>query len=437
MTSFDAPLTAAENANGDAETFALFDRKYSAEWIDCPDCGLLQAIPPRRGRFDRVCVRCGSSFGAGSVRLSILLALSIANLMILAAANLAPILGIFIEGQYNDITIFSASEGLYRNNMPLLGTFVLFLSMLMPITHQSLQFAVLYNLWQRKSPSWLARAWLWSERARPWAMLDVFLLGVFITVSKLRSMAQVEMLPGLWALGILVSLFVVFGAVMDRQGIWDMIMPPAHPGPGARSRRWIGCLSCDRLHEVKGGVLARGLCCERCGTRLHFRKPTSIQRTWALVLGAYVLYIPANLYPVMTVIALGNEEPTTIMGGVRHLWNHNDWPYAILVFAASIIIPLFKLLGLTFFLFTYHLGRRDRLRTNTRLYRLFDIIGRWSALDIYVAAALGALVDFDNLATITPGPGMMPFALVVVLTMRAVASFDPRLMWDAAGEQHD
>jgi paraquat-inducible protein A len=210
-----------------------------------------------------------------------------------------------------------------------------------------------------------------------------------------------------------------------------MILPPQEPESESHNSRWIGCTACGLPHAASEHI--EGTRCNRCGSALHRRKPDSVARTWALVLAALVLYIPANLYPVMTVVNLGRERPTTILEGVRELWNGNDWPYAFLVFAASIVIPLFKLIGMSGFLLSYHRRNRKALMHCTRFYRLFDRIGRWSVLDIFVAAILGALVNFGNLASIIPGPGLLPFALVVVLTIAALASFDPRLIWDAAG----
>jgi paraquat-inducible protein A len=172
--------------------------------------------------------------------------------------------------------------------------------------------------------------------------------------------------------------------------------------------------------------------CSRCGFRLRDRRPASIQRTWAFALAAVVLYIPANIYPVLTVVRLGAGEPSTILGGVRELLDLGMWPLAALVFFASVAVPVLKLIGLGILLISTHCGTGWALHDRTVLYRIVDAIGRWSMIDIFMESILVALVQFGQLASVYPGPGAIAFAAVVILTMLAARSFDPRLMWDSA-----
>jgi paraquat-inducible protein A len=170
--------------------------------------------------------------------------------------------------------------------------------------------------------------------------------------------------------------------------------------------------------------------CPRCGARLHPRKPNSIARTCALLIAAAILYIPANFLPVMETGSLFGAQRDTIMSGVVYLWVSGSWPLAILVFLASIVVPLVKLITLTLLVASVQF-RWDWLpRERTRLFRMIEFIGRWSMLDIYVVTILVALVRLQTLATIKAGPGAIAFGAVVVLTMFASMSFDPRLMWD-------
>ena len=178
--------------------------------------------------------------------------------------------------------------------------------------------------------------------------------------------------------------------------------------------------------------------CPRCGSALHGRKPGSISRTWALVIAAAVLYVPANVYPVLTVIQLGAGQPSTIMGGVEELLASQMYPLALLVFFASILVPMFKLIALVIMLLAVQLGRPEAgagvlLRERTVLYYVVAWIGRWSMVDIFMESLLGALVQFGNAVTIEPGIGALAFCAVVFITIFAAESFDPRLMWDAAG----
>ena len=186
------------------------------------------------------------------------------------------------------------------------------------------------------------------------------------------------------------------------------------------------CGECHRLHRRS----AAHLHCQRCGARLHARRPHSIARTWALLLAAAILYIPANLLPIMSVNFLGNGAPATIMGGVIELIHAGMLPIASVVFIASILVPSFKLCGLVLLLYSVQRHQRLSPRQRILMYRFIEWIGRWSMLDIFVIAILVALVRFSNLASIEAGPGAAAFALVVVLTMLAATSFDPRLIWD-------
>ena len=158
-----------------------------------------------------------------------------------------------------------------------------------------------------------------------------------------------------------------------------------------------------------------------------------MSRAFALAVAAAILYVPANLYPVMTLVSFGQATSATILGGVEELITGGMLPLALLVFFASITVPMLKLLGLVYLLFSVRRRSTWRPRERTTLYRLVESVGRWSMLDIFVLAVLAGLVRLGSIATIVPGIGAISFAAVVVLTMFAAMSFDPRLLWDAAG----
>jgi paraquat-inducible protein A len=200
----------------------------------------------------------------------------------------------------------------------------------------------------------------------------------------------------------------------------------------------VGLASCHACGLLCRSLEKRfGMACPRCNARLHFRKPASLSRTWALVIAAYILYIPANTLPVLENISLFNPQSNTIMSGVILFWNSGSWLVAALIFFASIVVPLTKLFALTFLLISIHRGVAWQPEQRTRLYRLVEYIGRWSMLDIYVAALSVALVQVGSFASMRAGWGAVAFGAVVVLTMFATHAFDPRLIWDAAGEKYD
>jgi len=167
------------------------------------------------------------------------------------------------------------------------------------------------------------------------------------------------------------------------------------------------------------------------------RKRNSVQITWSLLITAIIAYLPANLYPVMTVTSLGKSQSDTIMSGVIYLLLHGDWPLALIVFVASVLVPLLKIVSLVYLLLSVQ--RRSPLRKSqrTRLYRVVELVGRWSMVDIFVVSLLASLVQVGALATIEPGVGAIAFTTVVILTMFAAMSFDPRLIWDHEEAHHD
>jgi len=196
------------------------------------------------------------------------------------------------------------------------------------------------------------------------------------------------------------------------------------------SGRQLGLLVCTQCRAtVRAGRHASAVC-PRCGAAIHERKPHSIQTTAALLASAALLYVPANLLPVMHMHTFFSDEDDTIMSGVLSLLDEGSWPLALLVFVASIVVPLLKLLAMGFLLLAVTRRSPGNALHRARLFRLVEFIGRWSMLDVYAVALLVSLVQIRSLATIHVGLGALAFGSVVVLTMLAAQSFDERLLWD-------
>jgi paraquat-inducible protein A len=292
------------------------------------------------------------------------------------------------------------------------------------------------SLAQRPSPTASDR----SEQPDQTAAVDEARPEELETPVKLIDLVHIELGPALYALGALMLTMVAADAVLDRQAVWEALdrqdpgpgrlrCEPLPPEPGA-----IACEVCGRLGQPHPGGHAR---CLRCDSHLHRRKPNSIARAWALMIAAIIFYGPANIYPVLTVIQLGSGAPSTIMGGVVELLSSGMYPLAALVFCASIVVPVLKLIALGAMLVTTGRGSARRLVDRTRAYRMVAAIGRWSMIDVFMASILVALVHFGGLVNISSGFGAVAFAAVVILTMLAAEAFDPRLMWDAAGAQQE
>ncbi|WP_371926121.1 paraquat-inducible protein A [Pseudomonas sp. FSL R10-0071] len=198
--------------------------------------------------------------------------------------------------------------------------------------------------------------------------------------------------------------------------------------PSASELQLVLCHTCKKACSIVAII------CDRCGAQLHHRKPNSLIRTWALLLTGMIFYVPANLMPVMRTDILGHGRDSTIMSGVIELWKSGAWDIALLIFVASVVVPCMKFLIM--FLLLTSTQRRSRWRTLERsnLYRIVERIGYWSMLDVLVVAVLAALVQFQLLSNIEPRIGIVFFGLVVVFTMLASMSFDPRLIWDSEVE---
>ena len=170
--------------------------------------------------------------------------------------------------------------------------------------------------------------------------------------------------------------------------------------------------------------------CGRCRSSLHLRQRESLQRTWAFTIASVLLYFPANLLPILRVESFAGAQSSTIMSGVIQFWQEEDYPVAIIIFVASVMIPILKIIAIVWLCLAARIGRRPR--GMTRLYRVTEFVGRWSMVDVFVVAILVGVVQLGTTISIHPGPGAVSFAAVVVLTMCAAMSFDPRLLWDAA-----
>ena len=202
-------------------------------------------------------------------------------------------------------------------------------------------------------------------------------------------------------------------------------------GMTARQQGLINCHDCHLLVEAAKGHHR----CPRCGAHLHLRKPNSLARTWAVVCAALILIIPANVLPITVTTSLGAKQADTIMSGVIYFMQSGSWEIAVVIFVASVFVPAAKLLILILLLASVHWRWRWRPKDRTTLYRLTELVGRWSMVDIYVVTILVALVKLGAVAAIEAGPAAVYFAAVVVITMFAAENFDPRLIWDVIEEE--
>lgn len=410
------------------------DRPLSEPQLrECRGCGLLQQVPALARNMTAQCVRCSTLLHrTTSHPLDHSLALVVAALVLLIVMSATTLMTVQTAGIAHSAYLLSGPEELVRRGMSSLAVVVVLVTLIAPFGKLAGTLYVLIRLHEPRPPRHLRRVFIMVEWLRPWSMIEVFVFGVFVAYVKLGDLVQITLGPGVYALLCLTFVFIWADSALDRQTVWDRLDPDSGREQASASdlasNGAIGCEICQLVSPLQQGDAQ----CPRCGTRLHQRKPDSVARTWALVLAAAVLYVPANYYPVLTVMQLGAGAPSTIVGGVRELVSSGMYPLAALVFFASIAVPMLKLLGLSIMLVTAQAGRTAWLRDRTRLYHVVRWIGRWSMIDIFMESLLGALVQFGSVITIEPGVGAVAFCGVVILTMFAAETFDPRLMWDSA-----
>jgi len=363
------------------------------------------------------------------------LALTIAGLVLFIIANSFPFLSFQMQGQSTQTTLFTGIIDLYDQGKWEIAAVVAFTSVLAPGLQLSLLLMVLLPLRMDQMPRWLPTLFRFVRTLTPWGMMDVFMLGILVSVVKLSDMATIVPGTSLFAFAILIFVLAAAQAALDPDLVWSRVpvsTDVTRPLQAGEDR--IGCDVCELLVPSRAALFdGRHLRCPRCTDVLHHRKPESLQRTWALLIAAVVFYVPANLLPIMTVTSLGRSQSDTIMSGVVFLLTHGMWPLALIVFVASVFVPLLKLLILLFLLLSVHRRSTWRPRERTRLYRITETIGRWSMVDVYVVTILVALVRLGNLASIRAEAGAIFFCAVVVITMLAAMSFDSRLIWDRMG----
>ena len=407
------------------------------ELIACHECDKLY-------RYERISVGSKAScHNCGSVlyrhipnSLDRSLALFLSALILFIIANVFPFLSLELGGRVVENILLSGGWNLYKQGMGELGLLIFFTSFAFPLFVILGMLYLLISIRFGYVPPAMGPVYRIVQAIMPWSLVGVFMLAVLIAIVKLQDLANVITGPALISLAILLGIFSAAKTNFDPEILWSaMGHPPIDLTAGLTSPNGniVNCHTCGLLTMED----ERHTHCSRCTTPLHHRKPNSIENTWALLITATVLLIPANLYPILTVIRFGQGAPDTILSGVMHLIEDGMWGLAMIVFVASIVVPFTKLVALGFLLLTIQYKSNWRSRDRTLLYRVTEVIGAWSMVDIFLVGILTSLVSLDALSTIEPGIGASYFAGAVVITMFAAHNFDSRLIWDGAQEGNE
>jgi len=399
------------------------------------------AIVP--GGYSGICPRCGKTLCKKTPdSITKTLALALTGLFIYIPAITLPLLTLQSFGFSGSANILESVLNFYQNNYYFVAAMVLISAVIFPFMLLICICITSLLLYLKRFPPFIAHLFRIYIHLEEWAMVEVYLLGILITIIKMGDSSDIQYNPGIFVFAGLVLINLAIATIIDKNLFWQLIENKSsfkHPTPSpppdsqlhgiittARNQGLILCHICHKLAPLSH----EGTKCLRCGEPLHSRKPHAIPRTWALILTSTIFFLPANILPIMEVDFLGLPDRSTIMDGIIYFVHSGSYFIGIIIFTASILVPIFKIVGLAIILTTRRPCGKFALQQKTRLFRFIAFIGRWSMLDIFVISQLTVLVDFGFLTSIHTAPAATYFCFVVISTMLATITFDPRIMWD-------
>lgn len=419
--------------------------------IECPSCGLVQKYPEIKHGELVACQRCGLELFRHPVskQWAVPFAFSLSSLILYVMMVSFPLLSVNIYGRTNSLGILNGSIEFIHQDLGVVGLLVALVVVVFPIITISLMLTILHFSRLKKLPYFFPKLLKLYKLLRPWSMVEVYILGIFVAYTKLVGMAYVEIDYALYSMVLLMISMGITDACTDFAGLWErcviketMIFQHRqvevahhHFDQLPENDHLVSCECCSLVFTTNTVVAEEGQIgvCPRCGKKIHKRKTNSLNRSLALLFAAFIFYIPANLYPIMSMTMMGKTSNHRIFGGVVELWQSQMVPLALLVFVASIAVPVLKISGIGVMIGASLIRSKKWLTMRSKLFRIITFIGRWSMIDVFMISILIALIHFDALATVHAHIGILMFAAVVVITIFAADVFDPRLMWDYAG----
>lgn len=387
----------------------------------CPECDILFLLPVVKSHQNAYCPRCNTKVRNGrDWSLTRLGAMAITMLLLMPFAWTTPLLNVWILGSHITASVVQGVWQMALQGDPLTAAMVLFCAVAAPVT---LVVAIAY-LWLGNILGMNLRpVLLMLERLKEWVMLDIYLVGIAVATIKVRDYAFISVGFGLWAFISLTVLSILTLIHLNTEELWQRFYP--QPVARHRNEKLRICLDC----HYTGLPDAQGRCL-RCHVPLHVRRPLSLQKCWAALISSFIFIIPANLLPISVVYLNGTREEDTIISGVLSLASDN-LAVAGVVFTASILVPMTKILVLLVLLLSIHFKCVQGLKTRILLLRFITWIGRWSMLDLFVISLMMSIINRDQLLAFTMGPAAFYFGAAVILTILAVEWLDSRLLWDA------
>ena len=392
--------------------------------IGCPSCDAVQVLPVLAPGEAAHCRRCGSELertrlvGTGAAA-----AMALATFVLLIPANLLPLYRVELLAGSRASHVTSGVHLFWAQHWPLPAIAMLVFVLILPL----LRFSLLALTLGAVRFGFSAHRWGPSFRVAQtlgvWAMPEVMLLGIYVAYGRLAALFDLKVGEGALFMAAATLGALLTRALIDERRVWRAIMPDA-PLPDGPT---VICQACAMVRPIAedGGD------CPRCGARLELRTTNSLALTTALVGAGLIFYLPANLLPMALTLQFTTASSYTVFGGIVELAQAGLWPLAVLVFVASFAIPLLKLAGMVWLLWSVRSGSTRALRAKTRLHHAIHEVGRWSMVDVLAIGTFVPLMQFDQLANAQAMPGMAAFLCVVVATMFSTHTFDSRLLWDA------
>lgn len=401
--------------------------------IACPHCGALhRRVPPVRGGR-ALCGCCHAElYRQGWLSADQWYALAWTSLIAFVCAQAFPIAHLSVQGLDLHVTFWGSLRQAWDRGYYGVSILTGLAGFWFPLIRIVLTLRSMQIIFSRADPSSLIRPLRWLAWLTPWAMASVLVLAILVAFVKLTGLAHVQAGPGLF--GFFVLTFLLAGlARWDAAALWRLAEDTGRVIVSGESGIGAVCDTCGLVQSPRSSGR-----CRRCHGRLPSHSVQHRGEVWALIVAAAIFYVPANLLPVMRVQTLLGGSDHTILGGVIELWRMGSWDLAVIVFVASVLVPVTKLLALAFLLLRKRPGGIHEQRRHTRLYDVIERIGQWSMLDVFVVVLLAAMANFQGFSQIVIGPAAINFGMVVLLTVAATLRYDPRRAWDSLREpRHD
>lgn len=371
------------------------------------------------------CWQCGRVLENRTGRsLDAAMACAIATFLILFPANMLPLMTVRALQLSSTTKLAAGLVTAWSEGWPLTAIVLGFLGIVLPFVRFGLLAFTLAAIRLGIRDRWVGRAFRYCEILDLWAMVDVLLIGAGIGYGRLLSQTTVVIDAGGWCFIAAAFMTMITRATLERRAVWRCLEePPEYAGPHA-----IACTSCDLVLPPQ----SEGSRCPRCAARVYRRSPSSVTLSTALLIATGVLTPIAYGWPMSEFWRAGSPMPHSIIDGIQLLFLHGFWYFGVVILMVSLVFPLTKLAGLTWFLTSIHYRSAKHLRQKTKLYRLIDEAGRWSVLDPFTVMIFAPMIQFGQLAHFNFMGGTPAFLATVMLSMLATRMFDPRLLWDAA-----